>query len=126
MRKIERRIIARLKAGKCGKLSKRDRIEDDYTCYSYVLWKSTIAQLRKDKKAIILGECAGRWKTCLTKKRINAIALEFGLPTIIQRNFQWYWSDGLPYNGALGCLRKFILIPDDILKNGQYEFPLST
>lgn len=105
MCKIEQRILDAFKKGKYVRLSERDAIVDYPTNVAYQLVRTTVASRLKDGSELVLGVYKGYYRTNTTKSRINAFADEYGLPHVYQRDFIWYWSDGLLYTG----LRVFTL-----------------
>lgn len=99
MRKIEHRILEAFKQGKYVRLSERDEIFDYTTNVAYQLLRTTVASRSKNGSELTLGVYKGYYRTNTTKSRINAFADAYGLPRIYQRDFVWWWSDGLLYTG---------------------------
>lgn len=100
MRTIESKILAAIDRRRHLHVSRNGDIHDEVFIGIQVIYvflcHSVIAEIREN--TITLSACGYRTNT--TKSRLNAIALHFKLPTIHQRDFTWYWSDGQPYNGA--------------------------
>jgi hypothetical protein len=119
MNKIERKIVHYLKNPEKVKRNKNLSERDHIYLYPgnsllYVLWNSPLVSLCGD--TLNLGVRGARWQSKTTKRRLNAIAREFGLPGITQKNYQWKWDDGQLYTG----IRTFILGNVDKLENSQY------
>jgi len=40
----------------------------------------------------------GGYQSNTTKERVNGVLRHYGMPTIYQKNFTWYYSDGTPFD----------------------------
>lgn len=103
MKKIERDIIAAMES---GKYFKRGTFETTYSSCPHDEVSDGIAYLIgtiyavKKGDTLTLGVYDGAWKTITTKSRINAFSQHYKISHIYQRNYKWYWSDGVPYTGV--------------------------
>lgn len=39
----------------------------------------------------------GGWQTVTTKSRLNALATHFGVHGVYQKNFEWFFTDDVPF-----------------------------
>lgn len=108
MRTIESKILAAIDARKPFRVSRNGEIHDRVLLTTtpvgvvYQLCNASIAFIDDDTITL---RTRG-WHTNTTKSRLNAIARHFNLPTIYQKNFIWYWSDGLRVEGERTFERK--------------------
>lgn len=94
---VHTKIFALIDAKKSGKAGKIDHVLQTTIGYACQLHGTTY--FVEYPGTYLVGVLGGSWQTVTTKDRINALARHFKLPTIYQRDFVWYWSDGQPYDG---------------------------
>ena len=87
MRKIERQMVAAIKAGKDFKLANTEVANVDGVSYVY-LHGNKIAEVGNS----FIRLYDGGWQSVTTKSRLNAILHEHGLPGegIFQKKFEWF------------------------------------
>lgn len=100
MRTIESKILSAIDRKKPLRVTRNGATHDEVFIGIRVIYvflcHYAIAEIREN--TITLSACG--YLTNTTKSRLNAIARHFNLPTISQRDFTWYWSDGQLYNGT--------------------------
>lgn len=62
----------------------------------FLLFGNMIAQYDRKKRKLYV-TTAG-YPTVTTKERLNGILDAFGLPRVYQKNFEWYFTDGVRFN----------------------------
>lgn len=62
----------------------------------FLLFENMIALYSKRDKSLFV-TTAG-YPTVTTKERLNGILDVFGLPRVYQKNFEWYFTDGVKFN----------------------------
>jgi hypothetical protein len=62
------------------------------------LHSNRIATIRRSESGTTIQLFDGGWQTATTKSRLNAIAREFGVCGVYQKNFEWFFDDGEPFN----------------------------
>lgn len=93
MRKIEKEMIEAISKGKDYKKDNTSVCShDDGAVFRVYLHQNLIAE--KQDNELWLDDFGYQTKT--TKSRLNAILSHFNLPTIYQKNKQWYLQGGLP------------------------------
>ena len=112
MMKIEQRIISAIANKDSVQLSKRDRVEYDiaeqvstYRLHNSAIFKVYYAHSSPSTWAsIVISNCG--YYTNTTKSRLNALLAHYSLPYIYQKDYQWYFSDGIegniPYTNGHG------------------------
>lgn len=62
------------------------------------LHDNLIAEYNYESKELTVSSAG--WETVTTKERLNGLLSHYGLPTIYQKNWIWYWTDGKTFENS--------------------------
>lgn len=95
MNKIEKKMLEAIRRPSLGlfNVSTNTTVSNCLGHSKVLLHNNRIALIEKD--SVQLFSCG--WRTPTTKSRLNAICLQYKIPTINQRKGVWYHNDVLPF-----------------------------